>query len=97
MTITSALSSAPQLTKMGLANLRLMAPIVAVSTATAIVESVLGLWITRAFPTGEYWLTVALGVIVVLALAAMLTSKASALPEVEKVDSLSEKLGVSGS
>jgi uncharacterized membrane protein YfcA len=97
MAITSALSSAPRLTKMGLANLRLMAPIVAVSTATAIVGSVLGLWITRAFPTGEYWLTVALGVVVMLALVAMLNSKASALPEVEKVDSLSEKLGVSGS
>jgi uncharacterized membrane protein YfcA len=97
MAITSALSSAPRLTKMGLANLRLMAPIVAVSTATAIVGSVLGLWITRAFPTGEYWLTVALGAVVMLALVAMLNSQASALPEVEKVDSLSEKLGVSGS
>ena len=97
MAITSALSSAPQLTKMGLANLRLMAPIVAVSTATAIVGGVLGLWITRSFPTGEYWLTVALGVIVMLALVAMLTSKGSALPEVKKIDPLSEKLGVSGS
>jgi uncharacterized membrane protein YfcA len=96
MAVTSALSSAPQFTKRGLANLKLMAPVVAVSTATATIGGMVGLWITRTLPSGEHYITVALGVIVIIALLAMLTSKGSAFPEVKKVDALSQKLDISG-
>ncbi len=96
MALTSSLSSAPQLTKKGLANLRIMAPIVIVSTITSIIGGVVGLWISNAFPEGKHYITIALGVILFVIFVVMATSKRVEFPEVEKQDKLSEKLGIRG-
>jgi uncharacterized membrane protein YfcA len=96
MALTTALSSAPQLIKRGLANVKIMAPIVVVSVVTATVGGLLGLWTTKSVPSGEQYITVALGVIVFIALLAMFISKSTAFPEVKKVDPLSERLDISG-
>ncbi len=96
MALTSSLSSAPQLTKKGLANLRIMAPIVIVSTITSIIGGVVGLWISNAFPEGKHYITIALGVVLFVIFVVMATSKRVEFPEVEKQDKLSEKLGISG-
>ena len=96
MALTSALSSAPQLTKRGLANLKILAPVVVVSMVTSVIGGVVGLWITNTFPTGKYYVTIALGVVLFLIFIVMGKSKRVEFPEVEKVDSLSQKLGITG-
>jgi len=96
MALISALSSAPHLTKRGLANLKLMTPVVVVSMVTSILGGIVGLWITNAFPTGKYYITIALGVVLFLIFIVMAKSKRLEFPEVEKVDSLSERLGITG-
>ncbi len=96
MALTSALSSAPQLTKRGLANLKILAPVVVVSMVTSVIGGVVGLWVTNTFPTGKYYVTIALGVILFIIFIVMGKSKRVEFPEVEKVDSLSQKLGIEG-
>ncbi len=96
MALTSALSSAPQLTKQGLANIRIMAPVVVVSIITSILGGVIGLWITNAFPEGKYYVTILLGVILFVIFVVMLTSKRVEFPEVKKVDRISEMLDIRG-
>jgi len=96
MALTSALSSAPHLTKKGLANIRIMAPIVIVSIVTSILGGFIGLWITSAFPEGKYYITILLGVVLFLIFIVMMTSKRVEFPEVKRVDSISEKLGIKG-
>ncbi len=96
MALTSALSSAPQLTKKGLANIRIMAPVVIVSIVTSILGGIVGLWITAAFPEGKYYVTIMLGIVLFIIFVVMLTSKRVEFPEVKKVDSISQKLGIAG-
>ncbi len=96
MALTSALSSAPHFAKKGLANLRIMAPIVVVSIITSILGGIIGLWITSAFPEGKYYITIMLGIVLFIIFAVMLTSKRVEFPEVKEVDSLSEKLELKG-
>ena len=94
MALTSALSSAPQFIKKGVANVKIMAPVVVVSIITSIVGGIVGLWITGAFPTGKYYITIALGIILFVIFVVMITSKRVEYPEVEKVDGLSQALGL---
>jgi len=94
MALTSALSSAPQFIKKGVANVKIMAPVVVVSIITSIVGGIVGLWITSAFPTGKYYITIALGIILFVIFVVMITSKRVEYPEVEKVDGLSQALGL---
>jgi hypothetical protein len=96
MALTSSLSSAPQLTKRGLANLKILAPVVVVSMVTSVIGGVVGLWITNTFPTGKYYVTIALGIILFLIFIVMGKSKRVEFPEVKKVDSLSQRLDISG-
>jgi len=97
MALSSALSSAPQLIKKGLANIKIMSPVVVVSIITSVIGGIVGLWITNAFPAGKYYITIALGVVLFLIFIVMITSKRVEFPTVEKVDSLSEKLELEGS
>jgi len=97
MALSSALSSAPQLIKKGLANIKIMSPVVVVSIITSVIGGIVGLWITNAFPAGKYYITIALGVVLFLIFIVMITSKRVEFPTVEKVDSLSEKLELKGS
>lgn len=94
--LTSALSASPRLLERGLANLKASIAIATVSIASSIVGSVLGLWITNEFPEGKYYITIALGVVLFFIFAVMVRSKRVEFPEVEKVDSISEKLGLTG-
>ncbi len=96
MALTSALSSTPHLAKQGLANLRIMAPIVVISIVTSILGGIIGLWITNAFPEGQHYVTILLGVILFVIFVVMLTSKRVEFPEVKKVDRLSELLDIRG-
>lgn len=97
MALTSALSSAPQLTKQGLANLKAMAPLTVVSIITSIAGGMLGLWVTRAFPGGEDYIKIALGIVIFFVFVVMVTSKRIEFPEVKSIDSISKRLGLSGS
>ena len=96
MALTSSLSSAPQLTKKGLANLRIMAPIVAVSSVTSILGGIVGLWITNSFPEGKHYINIMLGIVLFVIFVVMATSKRVEFPEVREQDGLSKKLGVVG-
>ncbi|WP_456330559.1 sulfite exporter TauE/SafE family protein [Archaeoglobus sp.] len=96
MALTSSLSSAPQLTKKGLANLRIMAPIVAVSSVTSILGGIVGLWITNSFPEGKHYINIMLGIVLFVIFVVMATSKRVEFPEVREQDGLSKKLGVAG-
>lgn len=96
MTLTSALSSSPYLIKKGLANVRIMFPLVVVSNVTAIIGGIVGLWITNVFPLGEAYFTIVLGGVLFLVFVVMVTSKRVEFPEVKKVDAFSKKLSLSG-
>ncbi len=97
MALTSALSSAPDLIRRGLANIRIMAPVVCISMVTSILGGIVGLWITNTFPSGKYYITVALGLVLLVIFVVMLTSKRVEFPEVKEQDSISKKLSLSGS
>jgi len=96
LAMTSALSSAPQFVRKGLANIRIMAPIVVVSIITSILGGIIGLWITSNFPHGKHYITIMLGIILFIIFVVMLTSKRVEYPEVKKVDKLSKLLGLKG-
>ncbi len=96
MALTSALSSAPQFIRKGLANIKVMAPVVCVSMVTSILGGIVGLWITNAFPAGKYYITIALGVVLLIIFVVMLTSKRVEFPEVKEQDGLSKALGLVG-
>ncbi len=97
MALTSALSSSPQLIRKGLANIKVMAPVVCVSMVTSILGGIAGLWITNAFPSGKYYITIALGAVLFIIFVVMLTSKRVEFPEVKEQDGLSKALGLTGS
>lgn len=94
--LTSALSSAPYLIRKGLANVKIMSPLVVVSIATSIIGGIVGLWITNVFPLGQYYITIALGVVLFFIFTVMITSKRVESPEVKKVDAFSKKLALTG-
>ncbi len=96
MAMMSAFSSTPHLMKKGLANLKLMTPILIVSTVFSIIGGVVGLWITNAFPMGKYYLTVALGIVLFIIFVVMMTAKKLEFPEVTSQDAISAKLDICG-
>lgn len=96
MALTSALSSAPHLIKKGLANVKILSPLVIVSIITSIIGSVVGLWITNVFPLGEAYFTLSLGVILLVVIIVMVTSKRVEYPVVGRIDAFSKKLGLKG-
>ncbi len=96
MALTSALSSSPHLIKKGLANVKILSPIVIVSIITSIIGSVVGLWITNVFPLGEAYFTLSLGVILLFIFIVMVTSKRVEYPVVGRIDAFSKKLGLKG-
>jgi len=96
MSLTSALSSAPHLIKKGLANVKILPPIVIVSIITSIIGSVVGLRITKVFPLGEAYFTLSLGVILLVVIIVMVTSKRVEYPVVGRIDAFSKKLGLKG-
>ncbi len=94
--LTSALSSAPHLIKKGLADVKILSPIVIVSVITSIIGSVVGLWITNVFPLGEAYFTLSLGVILLFIFILMVISKRVEYPVVGRIDAFSKKLGLKG-
>ncbi|HIP25478.1 MAG TPA: sulfite exporter TauE/SafE family protein [Archaeoglobus profundus] len=96
MALTSALSSTPRFAKEGLANVRIMTPIVIVSTITSILGGIIGLWITAAIPEGKYYIMIMLGALLFIIFIIMLTSKRVDFPEVKSVDRISESLNLKG-
>lgn len=94
--LTSALSSAPYLVRKGLANVNIMSPLAIISIITSIGGGVLGLWLTNAFPSGEAYFTIVLGILLFFIFAIMISSKRVEFPEVKKIDVFSRKLNLSG-
>ncbi|NOZ19825.1 MAG: sulfite exporter TauE/SafE family protein, partial [Planctomycetes bacterium] len=97
MPLTTALSAAPRFTRKGLANLKIMAPVVVVTMITSVIGSVTGLWITNTFPNGQHYVTIALGLVLFFIFAVMGISKRVEFPNVPHSDPVSEKLGLRGS
>lgn len=96
MALTGALSSSPKLVRAGLANMRLMPPIVMVSIVTSVLGSTAGLWITNSFPHGQYYVTTALGIVLLIVFAIMARSERLEFPNVQKQGSLSNGLRLQG-
>ncbi len=96
LALTSALSSSPKLMEEGLANLKASIVIAVVSVASAIAGSIIGLWVTNKIPQGKYYIYLTLGIVILLIFLVMLKGRVE-FPEVKKVDSLSQKLGLYGS
>jgi len=98
MAVTSALSSVPYLIRIGLANIRLFAVIAPIMVITSVVGGIVGLWITNAFPNGEDYIKILLGVVILIVFFIMMVSKRVEFPEVkdEDVDSWSKKLDIVG-
>lgn len=97
MALTSSLTSTPHLVQKGLSNLKIMIPLVLISNITAIIGSIAGLHITSAFPSGESWIILLLGLILIMIFFFMFFSKRVEFPEVKRVDVLSKTLGLEGS
>ena len=96
MAMVSALSSSPQFLKEGMANLRVMAPIVMISMIASVVGSTLGLWITNNLPSGKDIIEVALGLVLLMIFFVYLRSKRLEYPEERPPDSISERLEMNG-
>jgi hypothetical protein len=94
--LTTSLNSAPYFTKKGLANMRVVAPLVAVSTVFSVFGGVVGLWVSNAFPEGSYYVKISLGVVLLILLAALARSKNVEYPQVKKNDKLAELLEIRG-
>ncbi|AEA46424.1 sulfite exporter TauE/SafE family protein [Archaeoglobus veneficus] len=94
--LTTSLNSAPHFTKKGLANMKVVAPLVVVSTIFSVIGGVVGLWVSNAFPQGSSYVKISLGVVLLFMLAALATSKNIDYPEVKKTDRLSEIIGIQG-
>ncbi len=98
MAVTSALSSVPYLTRIGLANIRIFALLAPVMVITSVVGGIIGLKVTSAFPGGKYYIEIMLGAIILLVFAVMMLSKRLEFPQVrdEEVDGWSRALGLRG-
>lgn len=96
MALGGALSSSPHLVRSGLANLKMMAPIVMVSMITSILGGVAGLWITSGFPDGQHYVTIALGVLLFSVFSVLARSNRSEFPNVQEQGPLSCGLGLQG-
>ncbi len=95
--LTTSLNSAPYFTKKGLANLRIVAPLVAVSTIFSVFGGIIGLWVSDNFPEGSYYVKLSLGIVLLILLAALATSKNVEYPKPKgKKDKLSEVLELKG-
>ena len=95
MALTSALSSTPKLTREGLANIKIMAPVVMISSVTSIIGGIVGLWITR-FPQGKHYVAIMLGIILFVIFIVMLKSKRVEFPNIDEQDKISKALNVQG-
>jgi len=94
--LTSSLSSAPYLIEKGLANVKIMSPIVVVSIVTSIIGGIVGLWITNVFPSGQDYIIIALGALLFFIFIVMILSKRIEFPKIKEVDTFSKKLGLKG-
>lgn len=95
--LTTSLNSAPHFMEKGLANMKVAAPLVAVSTIFSVIGGIFGLWVSGAFPQGSSYVKISLGIVLFLMLIALATSKNVELPKVDKVDRLSKMLDINGS
>jgi len=73
-----------------------MSPIVVVSTVTSILGGIVGLWVTNTFPTGKYYLTIVLGLVLFVIFIVMSKAKKLEFPEIGEIDGISKALDISG-
>ncbi len=84
--LTSALSSSPTSMERGFTNLRLALPLVMVSIVMSVVGGYFGLFVTREFPGGKYYVTLALGLLLLFVLMVMLKTERVEFPEPGEAD-----------
>lgn len=94
--LTSSLVSAPTSIKRGFTNLRMVLPLVLVSNLTAFAGGYLGLYISREFPEGKYYITLLLGVLLGLILLIMLTTERVEFPEAKGEDLICKTFNMKG-
>ena len=96
MAMVSALSSSPQFLKEGMANIKIMAPIVIISLISSVAGGMLGLWITNNMPNGKDYVEIALGVVLFAIFIVYLFSKRLEYPPERPPDLISQTLGING-
>lgn len=84
--LTSSLTSAPTAIKRGFTNLRMVLPLVLISNLTAFAGGYLGLYISREFPEGKYYITLMLGLLLAFILFIMFTTERVEFPEPKEGD-----------
>ncbi len=94
--LSSSLSSSPYFLKKGMANIKIMIPVVVVSMVTSIIGSVVGLWFTNVLPQGGSYFSISLGALLFFIFFIMMTSKQIEFPEIVKIDRISQKLVLRG-
>ncbi len=94
--LASAMASSPTAVERGFTNLRVVLPIIAVSNVTAFAGSYIGLFVSREFPEGKYYITLALGAILAAILLIMLLTERVEFPEPKEPDVLSKVFSMGG-
>jgi hypothetical protein len=79
-----------------MANIRVIAPVAMVSIIASIIGSMVGLWLTNAFPQGESYVMIALGVLLFAIFIIMMRSGSVQYPGVKKQGSFAKALSLSG-
>ena len=95
--LTSALVSSPTSVKRGFANLGMVLPLVLVSNLTAFAGGYLGLYISRQFPEGKYYITLLLGLLLGLILLIMLKTERVEFPDPKEEDAICRIFEMRGS
>jgi uncharacterized membrane protein YfcA len=97
MALMSSLSSSPYLIERGLVNIKIIAPIAAVSIVTSTLGGIAGLWLTNTIPQGTNFFYISLGAVLLSIVVVMFTSKATDYPDLDNKKMPSQKLDLGGS
>jgi hypothetical protein len=94
--LASAMTSSPTAMRRGFTNLKLVLPLVAVSNITAFIGGNLGLYVSREFPEGKFYITLALGILLALILAVMIFTERIEFPEPKDPDPICKLFSMEG-
>ncbi len=96
MAYVNAISATAKFIRTGLAPLRIALPAATVTTFTAMLGAMFGLYITRAYPQGKYYVVIALGALLLFIFAIMVTAKRVDFPPPGPEDKLTRALKMRG-
>ena len=90
----SSIAAAPTLLKTNLASFKLALPVALIASAFSIIGAMVGLWLSALNPA---YIQGSLGLLILMIVVIMLTSKKSAYPDVKPGNRLTEILNLNGS